>query len=68
MHRTYVWDPVVRLFHWSLVAGFAANAVFTDPEGNLHEYIGYAIAALIGVRVIWGLIGSRYARQRRRHR
>ncbi|QDI76106.1 MULTISPECIES: cytochrome b/b6 domain-containing protein [Leisingera] len=62
MHRTYVWDPVVRLFHWSLAAGFAANALVTDPEGNLHEYIGYAVAALIGIRVIWGLIGSRHAR------
>lgn len=62
MRRTYVWDPVVRLFHWSLAAGFAANALFTDPEGDLHLYIGYAIAALIGIRVIWGLIGSRYAR------
>lgn len=54
MRRTYVWDPVVRLFHWSLAAGFAANALFTDPEGDLHLYIGYAIAALIGIRVIWG--------------
>ncbi|CUI01188.1 cytochrome b/b6 domain-containing protein [Leisingera aquaemixtae] len=62
MHRTYVWDPVVRLFHWSLAAGFAANALVTDPEGNLHENIGYAVAALIGIRVVWGLIGSRHAR------
>ncbi|WP_291727233.1 cytochrome b/b6 domain-containing protein [Leisingera sp. F5] len=62
MQRTYVWDPVVRLFHWLLAAGFAANALFTDPEGDLHQYIGYAVAALIGVRLIWGLTGSSYAR------
>ena len=51
MRRTYVWDPVVRLFHWSLAAGFAANALITDPEGDLHLYIGYGVAALIAVQV-----------------
>ncbi|WP_052269557.1 cytochrome b/b6 domain-containing protein [Leisingera sp. ANG-M6] len=62
MRRTYVWDPVVRLFHWSLAAGFAANALITDPEGDLHLYIGYGVAALVAVRVLWGMTGSRYAR------
>ncbi|WP_027259259.1 cytochrome b/b6 domain-containing protein [Leisingera aquimarina] len=62
MHNSYVWDPLVRLFHWLLAAGFAANALFTDPDGTLHHYIGYFITVLIGVRVLWGLAGSRYAR------
>jgi len=57
-----VWDPVVRVFHWSLVAGFAANAVFTDPERDLHHGIGYGVLALVGLRVVWGLVGSRHAR------
>jgi hypothetical protein len=26
-----VWDLFVRLFHWSLVTGFAANALLTNP-------------------------------------
>ncbi|OED50004.1 cytochrome b/b6 domain-containing protein [Leisingera sp. S232] len=62
MQNSYVWDPVVRLFHWSLVAGFTANALFTDPDGSLHHDIGYVIAALIGIRILWGLIGTRHAR------
>lgn len=57
-----VWDPFVRLFHWTLVAGFAANALFTDPEDGLHHWIGYAVVALIGLRVLWGLVGSHHAR------
>lgn len=62
MKRTYVWDLAVRLFHWALVAGFAANALLTDPESLLHRQIGYAIAGLLVFRLVWGLIGSRHAR------
>ncbi len=62
MAKVKVWDPVVRIFHWSLVAGFTANAVFTDPEAKLHERIGYAVVALLGLRILWGLLGTRHAR------
>lgn len=57
-----VWDPLVRVFHWSLVAGFAANALFTDPESDLHEWVGFTIVGLVAVRLIWGLVGTRHAR------
>ncbi|MFD1343954.1 cytochrome b/b6 domain-containing protein [Litorisediminicola beolgyonensis] len=57
-----VWDPFIRLFHWALVAGFAANALVTDPESALHEWLGYAIAALLALRLVWGLVGPRFAR------
>ncbi|WGW03010.1 cytochrome b/b6 domain-containing protein [Tropicibacter oceani] len=59
-HR--IWDPLVRIFHWSLVLLFAANALFTDDESKTHEVVGYAIAALIAVRVLWGLVGPYAAR------
>ncbi|KIC08216.1 cytochrome B [Leisingera sp. ANG-M1] len=62
MHNSYVWDPLVRLFHWLLAGSFIANALFTDPDGTLHQNIGYFIAALVVARILWGLIGSRYAR------
>ena len=57
-----VWDPFLRVFHWALVAGFAANALFIDTESTLHENLGYAIAALLAARLIWGLVGPRSAR------
>lgn len=62
MQKTYVWDLSIRLFHWALVVGFGANAILTDAESLLHRQIGYAIAALLAYRLIWGLIGSRHAR------
>ena len=60
--RIKVWDPAVRIFHWSLVAGFTANALFTDDESRLHQWIGYAIVALVLARILWGLVGPRHAR------
>ena len=57
-----VWDPLVRLIHWSLVVLIALNATVVDDDSNLHEWIGYAAGGLIVVRLIWGLIGPRPAR------
>ena len=57
-----VWDPVVRLFHWLVLVGFMAN-MFVAEEGKLvHRWIGYGILALIVVRLVWGFVGSAYAR------
>lgn len=61
-----VWDPVVRYGHWALVAIFAV--AYLSGEGDeggadlLHAWSGYAIAAIIGFRLVWGLIGTRHAR------
>jgi cytochrome b len=62
MHRIRIWDPMVRLFHWSLVAGFAANALLVDKDSSLHLWIGYAVVGLIAFRIVWGFVGGRYAR------
>lgn len=57
-----VWDPVIRLFHWGLVAAFTVAWLTAEELQSVHEIAGYAVAGLIAVRLIWGLIGSRYAR------
>ena len=57
-----VWDPLVRLFHWSLVLSFFLAFITEDDWINLHVAAGYAVAMLIGFRLVWGLIGTRYAR------
>ena len=57
-----VWDPFVRIFHWSLVGLFVLAFVTGDETEWLHLTAGYAIAVLIVLRIIWGFVGSRHAR------
>ena len=57
-----VWDPFVRVFHWSLVALFATAYVTGDDAARVHIAAGYAIAGLLALRVVWGLVGPRHAR------
>lgn len=60
--RVRVWDGFVRLFHWSLVAFIAASWLTSDGPKIVHQRVGYAIAALIAARLVWGVIGPRHAR------
>lgn len=62
MRTIRVWDPFVRLFHWSLVGLFVFAFATGDEWDAAHELAGYVIAGLVGARVIWGLVGSRHAR------
>ncbi len=64
MKTIRVWDLFVRLFHWSLVIAFFANAFFIDDDSELHQYIGYFILIIVLARIVWGFIGSKYARFR----
>jgi len=57
-----VWDPVIRVFHWSLVLGFAAAWLTADEWDRVHEWAGYAVVGLVGLRLLWGVVGPRYAR------
>lgn len=60
--RIYVWDPLVRIFHWSLVLTFILCYLTGDEEDLIHAWSGYVILGLVAFRVIWGLIGSKHAR------
>lgn len=60
--RIRVWDPLVRVFHWSLVAGFATAFIVEDDLLGVHVWAGYLVLALVAVRLVWGLIGTRHAR------
>jgi cytochrome b len=57
-----VWDPLVRIFHWSLVLAFTIGYLSGDEENDLHIYAGYVVLGLITFRLIWGFIGTPYAR------
>lgn len=56
-----VWDPFVRIFHWTVVAAFAVAYLVEDPL-VVHVWAGYVIAALLVVRFAWGFVGSKHAR------
>jgi cytochrome b len=62
--KVLVWDLPTRLFHWSLVICFAGAWLTSDSERQqwLHFLFGYSLFGLIGFRIVWGFIGSRYAR------
>ena len=57
-----VWDILVRFTHWTVAAGIIANLFFTEDGSDLHVYVGYTVLGLVVVRLLWGLVGTRYAR------
>lgn len=58
-----VWDPLVRVFHWSTV-GLFAGAYFSAEWGQneTHLIIGYGLVSMLVVRLLWGVLGSHHAR------
>ncbi|MEQ9333079.1 cytochrome b/b6 domain-containing protein [Thalassobaculum sp.] len=61
-----VWDPVVRLSHWALVAAVTVAAVtglLADASWiDVHVGAGAAMAGLVAARVVWGFLGPGSAR------
>ena len=57
-----VWDPFIRVFHWTVAIGFAVCFLTEDDQIGLHVWSGYLIALLLGLRILWGLVGPRAAR------
>ncbi|MEO1329128.1 MAG: cytochrome b/b6 domain-containing protein [Pseudomonadota bacterium] len=61
-----IWDPVVRLTHWAIVAtvlaGYFIGENMSFSNIAWHFWLGYATGALVLVRLVWGVIGPRPAR------
>jgi cytochrome b len=68
MNRVLIWDLPTRLFHWLLSAGFIAAAVLAlsfgehSPLFPYHAIMGLTLALMVVLRVVWGIVGTRYAR------
>ena len=57
-----VWDPLVRVGHWLIVACFAVAYITGGEPEWLHTLAGYIIAGAVAVRIVWGFVGPQRAR------
>ena len=66
IRRILVWDAPTRVFHWLQVLSFVAAYLTADSERlrNYHVALGYILLGLLVFRLLWGFIGTRYARFR----
>lgn len=65
MQRFRLWDLPTRVFHWALVLCVAGSFVTVNIGGNAmvwHGRIGVAVVGLLSFRIVWGFVGSTYAR------
>jgi cytochrome b len=64
IRRVRVWDLPTRVFHWSLASCFIGAYITGDDDrwALVHVTCGYTLLGLIVFRLIWGLVGTRYAR------
>lgn len=62
--RRWVTDAPMRMFHWLFALSFVGAYLTAESERwrVLHVSLGYAFAALLGLRVVYGLLGPRPAR------
>jgi|YelNatPaOPRAMG01_1025707.scaffolds.fasta_scaffold22974_3 cytochrome b len=63
--KVRVWDLPLRLFHWLLALCVSVSIVTGLIGGNamqVHYWSGYCLIALLVFRLVWGVIGSHYAR------
>jgi cytochrome b len=57
-----VWDPLVRVLHWSLVLAVTLSWLGTFAIAGVHQGAGYVALAIVLLRLLWGAIGSHCAR------
>src|SRR5512139_865678 len=62
--KTLVWDLPTRAFHWLLAVSFVGAFVTSDSERlrDVHMLLGYSAVGLVAFRLLWGIVGTRYAR------
>ena len=62
--KVLVWDVPTRAFHWLLALSFVGAFLTAESERyrDLHVMLGYTVVGLVAFRLLWGLIGTRYAR------
>ena len=59
-----VWDSPLYVSHWILALCFVGAILTQESEQFrlVHVTLGYTMLGIVAFRVIWGLVGSKYAR------
>lgn len=62
--RILVWDVPTRTFHWLQALSFSGAylTAFSERLRNYHAALGYILLGLLVFRLLWGFVGTRYAR------
>lgn len=61
MNKIRVWDPLVRILHWTLVICVISN-LLNESGHTVHRWLGLTASGVVIVRFVWGFIGPQYAR------
>ncbi len=68
MPRVLIWDFPTRIFHWLLTIGFFVTAAISltvvddHPLFAAHMIVGIMLGVMVLLRIVWGFLGTRYAR------
>jgi cytochrome b len=62
MASVRVWDPFVRIVHWSVAVLIVIDLLNDAGANPSHRYFGYVAGALVLLRLAWGLFAPRHAR------
>ena len=64
MQRILIWDIPTRVFHWALALSFAGAWLTSESDRwlSVHVFLGSQMLGLVAFRVVWGLLGTHYAR------
>lgn len=65
MNRFKLWDLPTRVLHWCLAICVIGSLVTQQIGGNAmawHGRCGLAVLGLLVFRIVWGFVGSTYAR------
>jgi len=62
--KKLIWDLPVRIVHWLLAILICGSYYTVEITGDMdtHMLIGQTILGLLLFRVVWGFVGTRYAR------